>query len=62
MIGTMEAGLALVPAAAWELTVFAAIAIFAPSLAALRTIDNPIPLDAPLMNIVFPFKSPIFLN
>ena len=35
------------------------MAIFAPSLAALRAIANPIPRDAPVINNVFPFKFPL---
>jgi hypothetical protein len=39
-------------------TVFARIAIFAPSFAARLAISKPIPLDAPVITIVLPFKVP----
>jgi len=44
------------------LTVLAAIAMFAPSYAALSAIARPIPLEAPEMNIVLPFRSPTYLK
>jgi hypothetical protein len=34
--------------------------MFAPSFAAFKTIDNPIPLEAPLIKIVLPLRSPTF--
>lgn len=40
--------------------VLAAMAILAPSYAALNAIAKPIPLDAPEINIVLPFKLPAF--
>ena len=43
-------------------TVLAAMTMFAPSFAALNAIAKPIPLEAPLIKIVFPFKLPAFLN
>ena len=40
----------------WGSVVFAAITIFAPSIAALFAIANPMPLVAPVINNVFPFN------
>ena len=41
--------------------VFARIAIFAPSLAHLRAMASPIPLEAPVITTVFPYRGGSFL-
>lgn len=45
----------------WGLSVFAKIATLAPSLAHLMAMASPMPLEAPVMTIVFPSK-PLFLS